>query len=411
MNRLTEESNQIMNNRAIWTMLIINFMGMFSYSIVLPLLPYYATTFGASPLEVGFIFSIYSLFQFFSAPIMGKLSDSQGRKKWLLLSLLGTSIGFAFMAMASSIIWLLLGRLIDGISGGNLTIAQAYIGDNSTEGERTRIYSYLTTTQGLGAIVGPGMAAYLVANYSYQTAMWAAMGVAFGAALVILFLLPDSSNIATNRKVLSVSDNLRRVFSGFNVSRIEIGSELKSLYLIGGICGLVFAGFFPTLTQYMQLQLNFSVQQTGFVFTFFGFVLLVYQPAFSRILVVKLRDPNLMILGVGFLLVASILVGVAWNYVSILACVVFYGISLNTIRSPLASLIALEAGNNQKGIALGFLQSINSLSQIVAPITIGWLMSYVSYSAPGIVGGSVILMLLFWVKLSRYTKVRTKSVS
>lgn len=370
--------------RIIFIVLIVNFMGMFSYSIVLPLLPYYSSTYGASPLMIGVIFSIYSLFQFFAAPLIGRLSDIQGRKKWFLASLFGTFLSFALMGWGNSIGWLLIARIIDGISGGNLLIAQAYISDNSTDTDRTKIYSYLSTTQGLGAIVGPAATALLTQSYGYPIAMFVAAMIAFSAFIIILVFMPTEKKTTITPSDKPLRFYLLQTLHKLNPKGLQFNDQLKNLFVISTVTGIVLGGFFSNLTQYMHLQLNFSSADTGWVLTFFGTVILIYQILFLKKLVKSLNDSRILFLGIVFMGIASITLSFSWNHLTIALCAAFYGISLTTIRSPLTSLITLNSFPDQKGENLGFLQSINSLTQIISPALGGWLMINIGLSSPGL---------------------------
>lgn len=389
-----------MINRSVLAVLIVNFMGMFSYSIALPLFPYYAATFHASPFQIGLIFSSYSLFQFFAAPMMGRLSDAQGRKKWLLLSLMGTAVSFICMALAGSMFWLFVARMIDGISGGNLTITQAIIGDHTTSKNRTQMYSYLVTSQGCGIILGPLVASYLSSHFGYAPAMWIAALIASVATLLIFVLLPHSAPQTSDQPTSRVWESLQNSWQQLNPRQVQITPQLRSFYVLAAVTGAIFAGFFFTLGQYMQLRLHFSPAQAGWASTVFGVVILGYQFLFAKPISQRFHDTQLLSVGVGLLLIVSVLMSVAWNMTTILVCVLFYGFAVNLVRATLSSLVTQEAGPNQKGVALGFLQSINSLCQVIIPITNGWLLTHVSYAAPGVLGGGVILLFLVWRKVS-----------
>jgi len=142
-------------NRALIPLLLVNLIAALGFSIILPLTPYYAAEFGAGPLTVGLLTAAYAVCAFVAGPIFGQLSDRQGRRRWLLISQAGTVVGFIVFALGGSLWVLFLGRIIDGISGGNQVIAQAYVGDVARPEERARAYGLLGASFGLGAIAGP----------------------------------------------------------------------------------------------------------------------------------------------------------------------------------------------------------------------------------------------------------------
>ena len=134
------------------------FVNLVGFGIIVPLLPFYAETFGASPLIVGMLFGVFSLCQLIASPILGDLSDRYGRRPILIVSLVGTVVSFAMLAVAKSLVMLFAARIVDGLSGGNITIARAYIADVTEPQDRAKAFGLLGAAFGLGFIVGPGLA-------------------------------------------------------------------------------------------------------------------------------------------------------------------------------------------------------------------------------------------------------------
>src|SRR3989449_4585376 len=135
------------------------FIDLLGFGIVIPVLPYYAegTRFGATPSEVGLLFASYSVMQLIFAPVLGRLSDKYGRRPILLISLLGTCLGFLILGFATTLVMLFIGRIIDGISGGNISTAQAYIADVTTKENRARGMGLIGAAFGLGFVFGPAI--------------------------------------------------------------------------------------------------------------------------------------------------------------------------------------------------------------------------------------------------------------
>src|SRR3989442_14847990 len=149
------------------------FVNLIGFGIIIPLLPFYAQTFGASPVVIGLLFAIFSLCQLIAAPALGDLSDRWGRRPVLIFSLLGTVVSFVMLALAHSLAMLFAARIVDGLSGGNITTARAYIGDVTTEDDRARAFGLLGAPFGLGFIVGPGLGG-LFSHFRYTRPGWAA---------------------------------------------------------------------------------------------------------------------------------------------------------------------------------------------------------------------------------------------
>src|SRR4051812_18590707 len=140
-------------------------------TIVLPLLPFYAEHYGASPTVVGLLVTVFAVCQLISGPILGQLSDRFGRKPMLLISQVGTLIGFVILARADALIWVFLSRIIDGFTAGNLSIAQAYISDVTEPKDRAKSFAIIGIAFGLGFLIGPAISGYL-SKFGYSTPIW-----------------------------------------------------------------------------------------------------------------------------------------------------------------------------------------------------------------------------------------------
>src|SRR5213592_3703562 len=167
------------------------FVNLIGFGIIIPLLPFYAESFGASPLVIGLLFAVFSLCQLVSAPALGDLSDRYGRRPVLIFSLLGTVISFAMLALAHSIAMLFAARIVDGLSGGNISTARAYVADVTEPKDRARAYGLIGAAFGLGFILGPAVSGML-APISYAAPIWAAAAVTLVATLMAWFWLPET---------------------------------------------------------------------------------------------------------------------------------------------------------------------------------------------------------------------------
>src|ERR671911_1390249 len=160
-------------SRSLLVIFLTIFVNLVGFGIIIPLLPFYAETFGASPLVIGVLFASFSIAQLISAPLLGEWSDRWGRRPVLILSLIGTAISFAMLAVAGSLTMLFAARIVDGLSGGNITTARAYIADITAEEDRAKAFGMLGAAFGLGFIVGPALGAAL-SYISYTAPIWAA---------------------------------------------------------------------------------------------------------------------------------------------------------------------------------------------------------------------------------------------
>src|SRR3954465_189684 len=167
------------------------FVNLVGFGIIVPLLPFYAETFGASPVVIGLLFAVYSLCQLIAAPLLGDLSDRYGRRPVLVFSLAGTVVSFVMLAVAHSITMLFLARIVDGLSGGNISTARAYVADITAPKDRARAYGLIGAAFGLGFILGPALSGVL-AGVSYTAPIWAAAGITLIATAMAWLWLPET---------------------------------------------------------------------------------------------------------------------------------------------------------------------------------------------------------------------------
>src|ERR687891_1333690 len=174
----------------IFTTVFIDLVG---FGIVIPVLPFYAegTVFNATPRMVGLLFASYSIMQLVFSPILGRLSDKYGRRPVLLISIIGTGIGFLILGFAQTLWMLFLGRILDGISGRNISTAQAYIADITTKEDRAKGMGLLGAAFGLGFIFGPAIGGIL-SRWGIHVPFLFAAGLSFANAVLLYFTLPET---------------------------------------------------------------------------------------------------------------------------------------------------------------------------------------------------------------------------
>src|SRR5881394_4133296 len=167
------------------------FVNLVGFGIIIPLLPFYVETFGAAPFTVGLLFAVFSLAQLIASPALGDLSDRYGRRPVLIFSLAGTVVSFVMLAMAHSVAMLFAARIVDGLSGGNISTARAYVADITGPKDRARAYGLIGAAFGLGFILGPALSGVL-APVSYTAPIWAAAAITLVATIMAWLWLPET---------------------------------------------------------------------------------------------------------------------------------------------------------------------------------------------------------------------------
>ena len=178
-------------SRPLLVIFLTIFVNLVGFGIIIPLLPFYAETFGASPFVIGLLFASFSISQLVAAPLLGELSDRYGRRPVLIFSLIGTVFSFVILAIAQSLAVLFVARIVDGLSGGNITTARAYIADVTREEDRARAFGLLGAAFGLGFIVGPALGA-LFSHISSTAPIWAAAAITLVATALAWAWLPET---------------------------------------------------------------------------------------------------------------------------------------------------------------------------------------------------------------------------
>src|SRR4029077_11923464 len=249
-------------------------------------LPFYAETFGASPLVIGLLFAVFSLCQLLAAPALGDLSDRYGRPAVVIFSLLGTVVSFVMLALAHSVGMLFAARIVDGLSGGNISTARAYVADVTEPKDRARAYGLIGAAFGLGFILGPALSG-LLAGISYTAPIWAAAAVTLVATMMAWLWLPETIHRA-------------RAGSGNPFSYLpELVRRplVRRILAIDFVYWFAFAMFQTTFALFAARRFGFDVSRTGYFFAGFGILGAIIQGGFIRPVVARLGDKPTFMLG------------------------------------------------------------------------------------------------------------------
>jgi len=356
----------------IFLIVLVDVLGL---TIILPLLPFYAEKLGASATVVGLLISSYAFCQLIAGPILGKMSDHMGRKPLLIVSQFGTLIGFLILASASSLWLVFVSRIIDGLTAGNLSLAQAYIADVTSPENRAKSFGVIGVAFGIGFLIGPGISGYL-AQFGYSYPILAAAFLSASSIVCTATLLPKATPHAGEGDAgpagrrLSVLD--WKSYAEY-FARPSLGNLLWQFFFFA----LSFALFISGFALYAQRRYTFDghpfgAKEVGYVFTYVGFLGLILQGGLIGRLVKIFGERKLVWTGFG---VSAIGFGLlAWTRTLgqlLLASTVnsYNGV----IRPSVTALISHEAGRREQGVVLGLTQSITSICQVIAPVIAGWL--------------------------------------
>ncbi len=349
------------------------------FTIILPLLPFYSEHLGASPAVVGALVSTYAVCQLIAGPILGQFSDRLGRRPILMVSQLGTLIGFLLLAFSTHVWMLFLARAIDGATAGNLTIAQAYISDVTKPEERAKSFAIIGVAFGFGFLVGPAIAGFL-ANFGYQAPIFAASVLSFTSILCTFFLLPRREviheyNEATaadpgpgGRRLSLISwGEYRRFFRNKELARLLVQWLLFSFSFSTFISG--FALFAER--RYLWNHHPVGVREVGYIFAFTGFLGIIMQGGVVGRMVKRFGERKVIRLGFFTTAIAYVAIGFTRTVGQLLWVTGLSSLGGSGLRPALTSLVTQKAGRHEQGVILGLTQSLTSVAQITAPLISG----------------------------------------
>ena len=365
-------------------------------TIILPLLPFYAEHYGASPAVVGLLVSLYALCQLIAGAMLGRLSDHMGRRPLLLVSQVGTFIGFLILAYAHALWVIFLSRAIDGITAGNLSLAQAYISDVTKPEDRAKSFALIGIAFGMGFLIGPGLSGFL-SKYGYQYPIFVAAGLSATSILATYFLLPavtpSAGDNLTPRK-FTVLDwgNYVRYFREPGLAPL-----LWQFFAFTFAFSMFMSGF-PLFAErrYTWHGQAFGPQQVGYVYAFLGVLGVILQGGLIGRLVKWVGEANLARAGFFFGLVGLVALGFTYSIPLLLITAAVASSGTGTIRPTVTSMITQKAGRSEQGVILGLTQSLNSISAIAAPALAGFLIDHSLLSTWAVTAGVVCGIALFF---------------
>ena len=344
-------------SRPLLVIFLTIFVNLVGFGIIIPLLPFYARTFGASPIVIGLLFASFSLAQLIASPLLGELSDRWGRRPVLILSLIGTVVSFAMLAVAQSLAMLFAARIVDGLSGGNITTARAYIADVTTEEDRARSYGMLGAAFGLGFIVGPALGAAF-SQISYTAPIWAAATITLAATVLAWLWLPET---------------VHRAHAGTGApwrALRHLGDRpgLRRLLGIDFLYWMSFAVYQTTFALFGARRFGFDATHTGYLLSAFGALGVIVQGG--------LVGPIVRVVGTRRTLVAGlILTAVGWggsaltyNVPVFVALLVPAAMGIGLCNATLIALVSNAAERHEQGRVQGAAGALESLGRTLGPI-------------------------------------------
>jgi multidrug resistance protein len=332
------------------------------FGIIVPLMYAYGKGFGLTGQTLGFLTAAFSIAQFFATPVLGSLSDRYGRKPLLAISLLGTCISFIMFAQARSIIMLFAARILDGITGGNISVAQAMISDTSTPQNRAKRFGILSSAFGFGFIIGPVVGGFL-SPFGIKVPFYFAAAIAMIGTLCTVFLLKETNPKGT-----------KKIKTRFSFMALIHVLKMRT------IGTAIFIGFLLTLGQFTMIIgfqtltidiLKLNTTQNSLLYAGFAVTGILAQLGLSFFNKVMPSKASILLVSTLFCLAAMFASGFMSGLITFTICIFIYGF-FNGLRNPMLNAIIADHNNTErKGEVMGVNQSYISIGQTLGPVTAG----------------------------------------
>jgi DHA1 family tetracycline resistance protein-like MFS transporter len=348
---------------------LIVFIDLIGFGMVIPVLPIYAQVapFFASPFEIGLVVSIYSWMQFVFSPILGRLSDKYGRRPVLFVSMLGSAVGYVVLGLANTLVLVFVGRIISGITGGNISAAQAYIADVTTKENRAKGMALFGAAFGLGFVLGPAIGG-ITSKYGVHVPFFIAALLSLIAATAVYFVLPESRRVRTDGSDEEPIGRIAELIG--SLREPKFGTISLTYFLLVTAFSIMTYAF----VLYTAFSFKYNAEQNGYLFALVGLTAVFGQGVLFGPLVKRFGETWLAAFGCLLMAVTFIMIPFVSPAFAGLAGLLGVCIMLafaNSLASPsLTSLASKITHEHRQGSALGILQSGASLARAIGP-TIG----------------------------------------
>lgn len=368
---------------AIFLTVVVDLIG---FGLVLPLLPFYATHFGASPFTVAMLSAVFSIAQFLAAPLLGSLSDRWGRRPVFLACAVLTVAGYLWLAFAESLLAIFLARIVAGIGAGKLGIAQAIIADSTPPEQRARGMGLVGAAFGIGMILGPLLGGLLIGpdplQPKYHLPAFAA-ATASGVALFIAAL--------TLRETVAQKAAPGAPVNPFKLLPL-LNRHALSLIAVNFAIIFVFAQIETLFPLFTAARLDWHAYEVGIAFTFIGAIVLVMQGVLIGPLTRRFGEGRLLIVGLIGLACGTLMAEWIFTMPAMAVSILLTAAGFGLINPTMSSLISRSAEASQQGLTLGTAQSMAALGRVLGPIFGGWLFEDIGITMPYMIGGVILLL-------------------
>ena len=350
----------------IFLIVLVDVLG---FTIVIPLLSLYAEHFGASAFVATTIVSCYAACSLISTPLIGRLSDQFGRKRLLLVSQAGTLAGFVMLGLSEALWMVFVGRILDGITAGNLSIAQAYISDHTTPENRSKAFGIIGVAFGIGFMFGPALGGWL-GQYGMHVPFLAAACLSLCSIAATAILLTDEKPPQADVAAAAPAGPGGKRPGAFDIAtyREYFGRPgLGRLYAQFFLFTFGFSCFTSGMALFAERRFHWTSKEVGYLFMYGGFLGIILQGGLIGRLVKKFGEARLVLAGFGSMIVGYVLLGLSDTLVLLLVAATVSSFGNGILRPVLTSRITQSVGRHEQGVAIGLSGSLSSMAMTMAP--------------------------------------------
>jgi MFS family permease len=371
-------------NRNLLIIALVALVNMLGYGIIIPIMYAYSKKFGLSDFQNGLLFAVYSVCQFISTPIIGRLSDKYGRKPSLLVSITGTAVSFFMMAVAPNAFFLFLARALDGITAGNIPVIFAVISDTTRPEDRPKAFGMIGSAFNFGFIFGPAIAAFTVGFGSAVPFIIAGLVTTLAAILAYLYLPETNKHMGEVRggKLFDFPKMWQTLFDP-NVGRTFI---ISLIFFLAFSCALIY-GYQP----FTMNVLHVSESQNAQLFTLFGIVGLISQNMIVHRVSKLFGMKKSFSLSILFTALSFLVMYISRSVPVFLIGSVLLGVANSIAQTMIPTILSQEADEKSQGTIMGLNGSYQSIGMIVGPL-LGGAAATISISLPFLVGAVLVMV-------------------
>jgi len=388
-----DQADDFVFDKRLYIVFLISFTEVLGFSMVLPLIPFLGLELGLTPSQIGLIISVFSICQLFASPITGKLSDHFGRKPLFILSQISTFIGFIFLGFATTVLLLIVARLIDGLLGSNMTVSQAYISDITEPKHRTRVYGYSSGVFGAGLIFGPFIGGIL-STINYSVPMFFAAAITLISIVLVILFLPETIPKKTEKISLKFND----VIPVDDVRHFVRTHHIRNSLLMFFIYNMAFFLFISNISLLAEAQFHATADEVSFYMVWIGVIRVAIQTVLIARILRFFGEKRALVTGVVSMTISMVTLAFSAEYLFVFVPLIFLAYGTGVSRPLLTSKLTNSVTQRETGSILGVNNSLTSIAQIITPILGGFIIEFLPSQTLPVLSAIIFTLLLLFLR-------------